>query len=75
MTDREKIQAIATAVTAAAANISEAIMDPAIDAATGYRMKLEGAGFSPAIAEQMAAQYHVEFIKVLFSLVTTKGQK
>lgn len=65
--DRQQVQAITRAVTEALANINEAITTPAVEATQGYRTQLETQGFAPAVAEQMAIQYHGELMRVLFA--------
>lgn len=37
-----------------------------VDAVVGHRAKLEAAGFSPTIAEQMAANLHMQIVVRIF---------
>lgn len=37
-----------------------------IEASAGYREKLEAAGYSPTVAEQLAAQYHSALMSITF---------
>jgi hypothetical protein len=67
MTDRASLDKVMNAVIEMMAGVSEAIVDPVIEATQGYRTKMEVAGFSPTMAEQLAASYHVELLRLLFS--------
>lgn len=39
---------------------------PIAEASTGYRAQLEAAGYSPTIAEHIAAQFHMMMLTRLF---------
>ena len=68
---RETVEKTASMVAEYMANINEAIAQPAMEASAGYRRGLEESGFSPTIAEHMAAQYHVELLKAMFAVLAT----
>jgi len=60
LTKDERVSQMAIAVAA----IGE-LMEPVIEATAGYREHLGRAGYSPAIAERMAAAYHEGLLRMV----------
>lgn len=75
MTDKDTIQKVAQAIATATLNLSEAIVQPIMEATQGYRTQCQEAGFSPAAAEIMATAYHAELIKVMFMQLAASSKK
>jgi membrane protein implicated in regulation of membrane protease activity len=58
----EQVDDMAQQLTTGLAQVAE-LMEPVTEAAVGYRRKLEAHGYSPTVAEQLAAQYHLMLLQ------------
>lgn len=62
----------------ALANMMAAVLDnlaPIVEAAVGYRTQLESAGYSPTMAEQLAAQFHFGMVYMVLAEIMKPTKK
>lgn len=46
--------------------INEQVVEPLLEAVDGYRARCTAHGYSPTVAEEMAATFHMHMVEKLF---------